>query len=145
MRIWAVDPGAVFSGVAFIKHHSDTFSWGQFSDPTELWYSIMEGGDFHSGFQPWTDTLLIEDYTHGGAFTKEAKQTLEVFGYIKLRAQEEAWRKVEVRHKDKRLSAQREAAKLMESTVAELKDDPARKDAFSALAHCIAYRREMGM
>jgi hypothetical protein len=131
--IWCVDPGAVASGIANFNEYYH--SWYQFEDPKALYEY------FYAVSSRERDTLLIEDYSHGGTFTAEAKATLEVVGYIYHAALSDGYTVHRV-HKDKRLSRQGEAAKLMGGTIATLKKDPERKDAFSALAHCIAYYRE---
>lgn len=133
--IWCFDPGAVFTGVAATLENGWVSHWGQFSDP-------IEALEYASEDLKWQDHILIEDYSHGGSFTKEAKQTLEVIGFLRYSLVREG-HTVILRHKDKRLSGQSEAASMMDGTIADLKKDPARKDAFSALAHCITYAREL--
>lgn len=131
--IWCVDPGAVETGIA---GYTDTDSyWAQFANPLEVWAYL------DSTLSP-KDTLLVEDYTHGGTFTVEAKRTIEVLGFIRLTAKYHGFTVV-VRGKDRRLSGQGPAAKLMGDSIAVLKKDPRRKDAFSALSHCITYHREV--
>lgn len=133
-KIWAVDPGAVESGLAWFQK-PEWFGLAQFSDPVEL-YRVLTSTRLHPN-----DVILVEDYSHGGTFTKEAKATLEIVGFIRYTAVNDGY-KVVVRHKDKRLSGQGEAAVMMGDSVKALKADPKRKDAFSALAHCITYARE---
>lgn len=148
-QIWAFDPGAVFTGLAGVFYGPDygvadllpdpeqDSTWLQYSDVGELY------NKFHTGFTRYkNDVVLVEDYSHGGAFTLEAKQTLEVVGFLTRQLPRDGYTVIR-RHKDKRLSGQSEAARLMQGTVTELKKDPARKDAFSALAHCITYYREL--
>jgi len=145
-QIWAFDPGSNFTGLAGIFYeHLGTVSdmapedieWLQFSDAVELY------DEFHNGYTRVKNTVvLVEDYTHGGAFTKEAKQTLEIVGFLTRQLPRDGY-KVVRRNKDQRLSGQSEAARLMGGTVADLKKDPIKKDAFSALAHTITYHREM--
>lgn len=132
---FCVDPGAVASGLANLNEHYH--SWKQFTDPQELYQY------FYSTSSNERDTLLVEDYSHGGAFTVEAKLTLEIVGFIYYSARMDGYKVLKV-HKDKRLSGQGPAARLMGDTVATLKKDPKRKDAFSALAHCVVYNRENG-
>jgi len=147
-QIWAFDPGAVFSGLAGVFYEPlDTVAdlqpapeqdsyWAQFSDGVELY-------DHFRGLTRYKNTVvLVEDFSHGGTFTLEAKQTLEIVGFLTRQLVRDDYTVIR-RHKDKRLSGQSEAARLMNGTVVELKKDPARKDAFSALAHCITYHREM--
>lgn len=142
MRIWVWDPGAVQTGLAYLSwynqptFHSEDMFWWQNSDIEELY------DDFLYQEPTWRDRFLVEDFSHGGAFTLEAKQTIEIVGFLTRQLSRDGY-KVVRRHKDKRLSGQSEAAKLMGGTVTELKKDPAKKDAFSALAHCITYSREV--
>lgn len=132
---WCVDPGAVASGIANLNEYYR--SWEQYTDPQELYQY------FYSVSSADRDTLLIEDYSHGGAFTAEAKATLEIVGFVYYSARMDGYKVLKV-HKDKRLSGQGPAARMMGGTVTELKKDPTRKDAFSALAHCVVYNRENG-
>jgi hypothetical protein len=142
MRIWTFDPGAVFTGLAYLQW------WGQpvFSSTDMCWWQNSDVEDLYDDFlreEPaWRDMVLVEDYSHGGAFTLEAKKTIEVVGFLVHQLSRDGYTVVR-RHKDKRLSGQSEAARLMDGTVATLKKDPARKDAFSALSHCITYTREV--
>lgn len=148
-QIWAFDPGAVFTGLAGVFYErldtvenlrpkpDDDFTWVQYSSVEELY------DHFVKGFTRYKNTVvLVEDYTHGGTFTKEAKQTLKVVGFLETQLRRDGYHVV-LRHKDQRLSGQSDAARLMEGSVTDLKKDPARKDGFSALAHCITYHREM--
>lgn len=130
---WCVDPGAVASGLA--NANEFYWSWNQYTEPGELYQY------FYSCSNASRDTLLIEDYSHGGTFTAEAKATLEIVGFMYYSARMDGY-KVHKVHKDKRLSGQGPAAVLMGGTVAELKKDPERKDAFSALSHCLVYNRK---
>lgn len=142
MKIWTFDPGAVFTGLARLNWYGQpVFSpldqfWMQNTDIEELYDDFLMQGP------AWQDVVLVEDYSHGGAFTREAKMTLEVVGFLIHQLRRDGYTVIR-RHKDKRLSGQAEAARLMDSTVTALKKDPARKDAFSALAHCITYTREV--
>lgn len=141
MKVWAFDPGAVFTGLAGLiydglPHVPGDVTWAQYSDPVELYDHFQTTYTHNKG-----EVVLVEDFSHGGAFTLEAKQTIEIVGFLTRQLYRDGY-KVERRHKDKRLSGQSEAAKLMGGTVAALKKDPAKKDAFSALAHCITYARE---
>jgi hypothetical protein len=141
MKVWAFDPGSSFTGLAGLiydgwPHVPEDTTWAQYSDPVDLY------NHYHHDFTHMrNEKVLVEDFSHGGAFTLEAKQTIEIVGFLTRQLYRDGY-KVERRHKDKRLSGQSEAAKLMGGTVAELKKDPAKKDAFSALAHCITYARE---
>lgn len=142
VRIWTFDPGAVFTGLACLQWYGQpVFSpadqwWEQNTDIEELY------DDFLMQEPTWRDVILVEDYSHGGAFTLEAKKTIEVVGFLVHQLRRDGYTVIR-RHKDKRLSGQSEAARLMDGTVTALKKDPARKDAFSALAHCITYTREV--
>jgi hypothetical protein len=146
--IWAFDPGSNFSGLAAVFYEplgtvadllpapeQDSY-WAQFSNAVELYDHFYNRTHYKNA------VVLVEDYTHGGTFTKEAKQTVEIVGFLTRQLPRDGF-KVVVRGKDQRLSGQSEAARLMGGTVVALKKDPARKDAFSALAHCITYYREM--
>jgi hypothetical protein len=142
VRIWTFDPGAVATGLAFVHWYgqpvvnpSDQF-WWQNTDIENLY------DDFLHEEPTWWDVILVEDYSHGGAFTLEAKKTIEVVGFLVHQLSRDGYTVIR-RHKDKRLSGQAEAARLMGSTVATLKKDPTRKDAFSALAHSLTYTREV--
>lgn len=140
MRIFAVDPGAVATGVALLEGtHWKAEQWER---PQDCWMFIGENLDYH----PNEAVLLIEDYRSAGNLTKEAKATLEVVGFFKI-ASRMAWafelEDVIVRVEQQRLSGQRDAALLMGDTIDHLKRDPNRKDAFSALSHCVAYRRTL--
>ena len=133
--IWCIDPGAVATGIA--NYNQLYYSWEQFADPRELYQY------FYSCATASRDVLLVEDYSHGGAFTIEAKKTIEVLGFVYNAALMDEFNVIRV-HKDKRLSGQGPAARLMGDTIATLKKDPVRKDAFSALSHCMVYYRENG-
>lgn len=142
MRIWTFDPGAVFTGLAYITWYGQPV----FSATEMGWWQDTDIEDLYDEFlhqEPtWRDVVLVEDYSHGGAFTKEAKDTLEVVGFLIHQLSRDGYTVIR-RHKDKRLSGQAEAARLMDGKVVALKKDPARKDAFSALAHSITYTREV--
>lgn len=131
--IWCFDPGAVATGVGWLGPGKSGAK--QFKDPIEAYAAVMIEAELG-------DHFLVEDFSHGGAFTKEAKETLKVLGFLELRLRMEAYTVV-LRHKDKRLSGQGRAAELMGSDVKTLKTDPLRKDAFAALAHCVVYERDV--
>lgn len=138
MRIWAFDPGAVATGVAWV-YAQDFDNWHaqQFANPVDAWEELVEYGGKD-------DIVLIEDYRTAATLTKEAKKTIEIVGFLKYSAQY-GWgwgpNSAVMRVEQHRLSGQREAAELMGGTIDELKSDPSRKDAFSALSHCVVYRR----
>lgn len=142
MRIWAFDPGAVATGVAWLNKDADDWGARQFENPQEAYR-------YFNTFYEIYDVVLIEDYSHGGAFTREAKETVEIVGFLKHALGYANGTDlfttipVFVRHKDKRLSGQAEAAALMGGTTVDLKKDPENKDAFSALAHACVFRREL--
>lgn len=142
MRIWTFDPGAVQTGLAYVSWYGQPW----FSPTDMMWWqssSVEDLYEYMEGEEPaWRDVFIVEDFSHGGAFTLEAKQTIEIVGFLTRQLAREGY-KVVRRHKDKRLSGQGQAAQLMGSTVGSLKTDPARKDAFSALSHCITYTREV--
>lgn len=139
MKIFGFDPGSNFSGVAWLDTVTDQFYAGQFADPVDAWGVLEDEGD-------QDDVVLVEIYRSGGHLTKEAKATIEVVGYFKYTARY-GWgwgaSKAIERVEQHRLSGQREAADLMGGTIDKLKVDPDRKDAFSALSHCTAYRRSL--
>lgn len=138
MKIFAFDPGAVASGVAWIGLSTE-IDWGakQFADPVEAWGVLEDiGGP--------DDICLVEQYRSGSHLTKEAMATIEVVGYFKYTARY-GWgwgpNKAVMRVEQARLSGRRDAAELMGGTIEDLEKDPNRKDAFSALSHCITYAR----
>lgn len=137
MIIWAFDPGAVESGVAWLC--TDEPYWGayQYADPLKAWENVeMEGQK--------DDVVLIETYRGSGALTNTARETIEVVGFFKhVTRMGWGWGPSEpiMRVEQQRLSGRREAAQLMGGTIEALESDKNRKDAFSALAHCCAYRR----
>lgn len=134
MTIYAVDPGAVYTGVAWLR--SNSAGWKQFDDPIFLWGALVDRVDEY-------DTVLVEDYSHGGTFTIEAKRTLKIVGFLEYSLQYKGI-KVVMRTKDQRLSGRREAAVMMDnSSIKELEADVERKDAFSALSHVVTYRRTL--
>jgi hypothetical protein len=148
-QIWAFDPGAVFTGLAgvFYDPHEGVEDLNPEPEQDSTWAQLSDAGELYDHFtKDFThyknDIVLVEDYTHGGTFTKEAKQTLEIVGFLTRQLPRDGYTVIR-RGKDQRLSGQGEAARLMNGTVADLKKDPAKKDAFSALAHCITYYREM--
>ena len=138
MNIFAFDPGSNYTGVATIYDDGDVW-WGQHSDPLECWEQLLEHGQKD-------DIVLIEGYRSGGHLTKEAKATIEVVGGLKMMARY-GWGwgpgSYVLRVEQHRLSGRREAAEMMGGTIEELESDVNRKDAFSALAHCIVYRRTL--
>lgn len=137
MTIYAFDPGAVATGIAWLDTASDLFYANQFTDPLEAWKVLEE-----EGYKD--DVILIEDYRTAATLTKEAKATIEIVGFLKHSVRYGwGWGPAEpiMRVEQHRLSGQREAAQLMGGTIDELKSDPNRKDAFSALSHCCVYRR----
>jgi hypothetical protein len=141
VKIIAVDPGAVATGVAMVYSQAapEYYTAVQFKDPLDAWGAIENAFDFDN-----EDTVfLIEDYRTAASLTKEAKATIGLVRFFDLAAKYYHTYGVEVviRVEQHRLSGQREAAQLMGGTIDELKSDPNRKDAFSALAHCCVYRR----
>lgn len=145
VRIWAFDPGAVATGVAWVlrtpEDHPSEPSWyaAQFADPVDAWNVLENKGGGH-------DTVLVEMYRSGGHLTKEAMATIEVVGFFK-HVTKLGWgwgsSRAIMRVEQHRLSGQRDAAELMGGTIDSLRKDPERKDGFSALAHCITYRRSL--
>jgi len=142
VKIWTFDPGAVQTGLAYLTWYGQPV----FSPSEMYWWQNSDIEDLYDDFlredPAWRDVVIVEDFSHGGAFTLEAKKTIEIVGFLVRQLSRDGYTVVR-RHKDKRLSGQSEAARLMAGTVAGLKKDPARKDAFSALAHSITYTREV--
>ena len=138
MRIFSFDPGSVASGVAWLDTDG-TWDAKQFADPVEAWHVIEEEGGQE-------DIGLVEMYRSGSHLTKDALATIEIVGYFKYAARY-GWgwgpNQAIMRVEQHRLSGQREAAELMGGTIDELVIDKKRKDAFSALAHCITYSRTL--
>ena len=141
MKIWAFDPGAVATGVAYLEDDSTGLIWwaSQYTDPVEAWDWLIDYGGKD-------DICLVEMYRTSAQLTKEAKATIEIVGFFKYSAKY-GWgwgpNEAVMRVEQHRLSGQREAAELMGDTIDKLKSDKNRKDAFSALAHCVAYRRSL--
>jgi len=139
MKIWAFDPGAVATGVAWVYDNGPGHYATQMSHPVDAWDILINHGAEE-------DIVLVEDYRSGSQLTKEAKATIEIVGFLKYSTKYGwGWGPNEpvMRVEQHRLSGQREAAELMGGTIEALKTDPDRKDAFSALAHCITYRRTL--
>ncbi len=137
MTIWGFDPGSNATGVAFTE--GDMWYADQFVDPLDAWRVLEDEGGRE-------DIVLIEGYRTASSLTKEAKATIEIVGGLKMLARY-GWgwgpgTYVE-RVEQHRLSGRREAAQLMGGTIEELESDKDRKDAFSALAHCIVFRRTL--
>jgi hypothetical protein len=128
--IWC-DPGAKFTGVAKLCDDG-SFNARQFADPVKVydWINIhVRNGD----------TFGVEDYTHGGIFTKEAKQTLMVVGFLKYNWEYDYRKPAKVVNKDRRLPWVEEATQMVKYRYPDL-SWPETKDAVSALAHCLAER-----
>lgn len=137
MKIWAFDPGSKESGVAWVYQYAESWYAEQFADPVDAWNVLEEEG-------MRDDIILVETYRSGSHITKDAMATIEIVGFFKYAARlGYGWgpMKPVMRVEQHRLSGQREAARLMGGTIEALTKDPKRKDAFSALAHCITYRR----
>ncbi len=139
MTIFAFDPGSNATGVAWLDTVTDEFYANQFKHPLDAWRVLED-----EGYKD--DVVLIEGYRTASSLTKEAKATIEIVGGLKMLATY-GWgwgpgTYVE-RVEQHRLSGRREAAQLMGGTIEELESDKDRKDAFSALAHCIVYRRTL--
>ncbi len=137
MKIVAVDPGHNETGVAVLD--SDHWHARQFANPLSAWSAIEDELDDTQEVH-----FLVEDYRSGGFVTKEAKTTIGLVKFFKLAADYYHSYQVTVflPVEQARLSGQREAAELMGDTIENLVKDPKRKDAFSALAHCISHRRK---
>lgn len=139
MTIYAFDPGANATGVAWLDTTTDAFYAYQFADPLDAW-RVLEDNGYKD------DVVLIEDYRTSANLTKTAKATIKIVGFLEISARA-GWGwgpgNYLVRVEQHRLSGRREAAQLMDGTIEGLESDPGRKDAFSALAHCCAYRRSI--
>jgi hypothetical protein len=139
MRIIAVDPGAVASGVAAVYSHADTWMAAQYEKPLDAWYAAESDIDGHYDEDVH---FIVEDFQTSTQLTREGRATIGLVGFFELTARYyHSYITVVVKSPQHRLSGQREAAELMGGTIDELKRDPARKDAFSALSHCCVYRR----
>lgn len=140
-RIYAVDPGAVATGIASLDTWTNDFHAKQCTSPLGAWGALQY--EISSRRSESMDVLLIEDFSSGGHLTKEARKTIGIVDFFYYASFHYLWDSVDVymRSPQHRLSGQREAAELMGSTIEKLKVDPEKKDAFSALSHCCTYRR----
>ena len=137
MKIIAVDPGAVASGVACIYSHTESWFADQYTDPLKAWEVIEDAMD-----DAHECVFLVEDFQTSAQLTREGRTTIGYVGFFELAARVyHSHHTILVKSPQHRLSGQREAAQLMGGTIEELKRDPSRKDAFSALSHCCVYRR----
>jgi hypothetical protein len=89
------------------------------------------------------DVSIIEMYRSAGYLNKHAQNTTEAIGALKFMCKSIWIAEPLMRPEQARLAGQREAAAMMGLSVTELRQDPFRKDAFSALSHCCSYRREL--
>ena len=138
MKIWAFDPGSVATGVAFVYQHAESFQACQFEDIDDV-AGVLEDDQFHDR----DDIFLIEMYRTAGHLNKHAQRTIEMIGGLKYMIRSLTGVEPQLVTEQARLSGQREAADLMNGSIDTLRQDPQRKDAFSALAHCCAYRRRL--
>lgn len=136
MKIWAFDPGSVATGIAWVYQHAESFEAFQMDSDTDIWEAI------HNVDHGRDDIFLIEMYRTAGHLTKHAQNTIEMIGSLKTTIRLLLVEPLLVTEQA-RLSGQREAAELMEDDMDILRKDPLRKDAFSALSHCCAYRRRL--
>lgn len=137
MRIIAVDPGAVATGVAAVNSHDEFWTAAQYTDPLEAWAAVEDELDNNLEC-----TLLVEDFQTSSQLTREGRITIGYVGFFELAARHyHSYHTILVKIPQFRLSGQREAAELMGGTIDQLKRDASRKDAFSALSHCCVYRR----
>jgi hypothetical protein len=135
--IWAVDPGSRATGVAVVHSENPEF-WEaeQFADPKDAFFYI----DARTSM---TDVFIIEMYRSAGYLTNHGQRTIEAIGWLK-NAIEYFYDKPPIMVPEQaRLAGRREAAELMGMSIAEMEQNPQRKDAFSALSHCCSYRREL--
>jgi hypothetical protein len=130
MRIIAVDPGAVASGVATIYTDTEIWEAFQYEDPLQAWDAI--NADIEGHPKEKEIHFIVEDFQTSTQLTREGRATIALVGFFELVA------------RSYHPSGQREAAELMGGTIEKLKRDKNRKDAFSALAHCCSYRRSLG-
>ncbi len=143
MRIIAVDPGAVASGVATMYTDVEMWEALQYEDPLQAWDVI--NADIEGHPKEKEIHFIVEDFQTSTQLTREGRATIALVGFFELVARSyHPYVTVVVRSPQARLSGQREAAELMGGTIEKLKRDKNRKDAFSALAHCCAYRRSLG-
>lgn len=135
--VWAFDPGSVATGVACIHPDSDDFVLAeQFPDPKDAWH-------FFETQSSVDDIVLIEMYRSAGFLNQHAQKTIEVIGFLKHTYEYYYGKPALIVAEQARLSGRREASKFMGADMEDLWTDPHRKDAFSALAHCCAYRRRI--
>lgn len=132
VSILAADPGHNFTGVAWLCD-SGFFEATQFRNPLDA-YRWMHDRILHR----W-HPFLVEDYTHGGTFTKEAKSTLEVKGFLVFSYKMDWGNDAKVVNKSRRLPWVTEAKEAIGEKYPDL-PFPAVKDAVAALAHAMAER-----
>lgn len=131
--IW-IDPGHNFTGIARLDDDGYGFEAHQFEDP-------VEGYDWLTGKHQCADYVGIEDFTHGGAFTREAKTTLMVLGFFQHAYRYDYNKPMAVHSKSTRLAFVSYADRMISRKYKDLITVGgwvAVKDASAALAHCLA-------
>lgn len=137
MKIWAFDPGAVATGFAWVSTDGPYWLADQANDLLDV------NGEVWSYVHGPEDVYLIEMFRSAGYLNRFAQDTIEVIGALKFMVRSHWGKEPLIVAEQARLSGQREAAELMEDDLDVLREDPLRKDAFSALAHACAYRRKI--
>lgn len=131
--ILACDPGYNFTGVAVLVPDSGFWDAAQYEDPLEAYEWLSE-------YRQHTSTVILEDYTHGGVFTKEAKETLRVVGYIDYSFQYDYGIQPKIVNKNRRLPWVTEAREMIVREYGGSGTEKEVKDAIAALAHALAER-----
>jgi hypothetical protein len=146
VRVFGIDPGHNFSGVAVVHFYVRegqpvvaSVDGAQFAHPIQVrdWIRDRKSWTDDSG-----DMVVVEDYIGAGHLTKEAKSTLQVLGYFRYSLADSMKIQVHVRKPQQRLSRVREATALMEELDGTL---PFRhvKDTIAALAHALSFMYSM--
>lgn len=124
--IIAVDPGYNYTGVACLS--STGFEADEFSDPVLAYNWVKDSYQIDT-------KVLVEDYNHGGVFTKEAKETLRVIGLFDYGLAAHFGYRPTMVNKNRRLPFVTPAKESL-----QLAYGIYMKDAVAALAHAMAER-----